>query len=72
MKWISVNDKLPEVNKQVLCWDGEEMSVNRWTGEFKHPRKKTDPIWGDPTGHYDPLGITNYCSHWAELPKPPK
>lgn len=72
MNWISVKNKLPDAEKEVLCTDGEIMVVTSFTGRWKHPRKKEKPIWNDPTGYYSPLGDIDVYSHWAELPQPPK
>jgi hypothetical protein len=59
MKWINVNDKLPEKFHEVLCFrpDLDEIIISSlcWMLE-------TDPIWSDEVSNY---------THWMNLPKPP-
>lgn len=64
--WISIKDKLPEVNRDVLVYKGgfigDLMNVYCYLG---------DDRWEDEYGYFDTAeseGIT----HWMPLPEPPK
>lgn len=58
MKWISVKDKLPKLDKDVLVWDGNYMSV-MWIDRNENRFKSMDSLYHD-------------VSHWMPLPEPPK
>lgn len=61
-EWVSVDDKLPEKNQQVLTYN---------------PMDDREPFWvdylflaGDEKLHWD-MGEDN-VTHWMPLPEPPK
>lgn len=62
-EWISVNDRLPEVNEWVITFYGNSygciMAVLQWTGEF----------WLDA---YRNPEMPELITHWMTLPEPPK
>jgi hypothetical protein len=65
-KWISVEDRLPDKNDDVLCSRGNHigalMDVYTYVGDYK---------WCDTYGYRistEDEGIT----HWMPLPEPPK
>lgn len=64
-KWISVKDRLPEIEKSVLIyypkWDGNEIQV---------AKLDCDGITFDICGEFN-IG-TGVITHWMPLPEPPK
>ena len=61
-EWISVKDRLPEDNTNVLVYRGSLISVYTYIGHNE---------WEDDYGYWsrtDDDGIT----HWMPLPEPPK
>ena len=66
MNWISVKDRLPEENQEVIafgngtCWCGDKGMVT----ECRYNNKE-----GFTHGEYD-CGIA--ATHWQPLPEPPK
>ena len=58
MKWISVKDRLPEIDDSVIvAFDNGDVDHDWFDTEFKH--------WARL--RYDTRNIT----HWMPLPKPP-
>lgn len=56
MKWISVKDRLPEENKEVLCFNNSGFIVqNSWLGLTDQ-----DDKW-----------FKRVFTHWMPLPEPP-
>jgi hypothetical protein len=56
MQWISIKDRLPACDKEVLCTEGENVFIGRledigWSG-------------------YDFMSCD--VTHWMPIPKPPK
>ena len=58
-KWISVKDRLPEEDKRVLVWVGEN--------DRYFPIIDTDRVHNGRWVRWD-----EYISHWMPLPQPPK
>lgn len=61
-EWISVKDRLPEDNTDVLVYHGSLISIYSYMGHNE---------WEDDYGYFsrtDDDGIT----HWMPLPEPPK
>jgi hypothetical protein len=61
MKWISVNDQLPDHENEVLLYDKSKYFPRVTTGFFEH-------------GQWRLFG-TSYAenvTHWMPLPEPPK
>ena len=77
--WISVTDKLPDVNKGdwgnssleclVLMKDGE-MAVAYLIGRWKEWHLGCGHSCGC-SGAYDECGLSDAVTHWMELPEPP-
>lgn len=64
MEWISVKDRLPEKNKEVIFWDGEEMYVRKsyYAGNYE------EKDWC----YSDCCGCVATATHWTPLPEQPK
>lgn len=64
-RWISVEDRLPEIGKSVLIyypkWDGDEIQV---------AKLDLDGMMFDICGEFN-IG-TGAITHWMPLPEPPK
>lgn len=70
MKWISVEERLPELDTEVLCFMDECIEVGKLVDRRAFEERNSvclNPIW-----HFcdciDDLGVT----HWMPLPEPPK
>ncbi len=63
MEWISVKDRLPELNIKILTWNKERRAVIQaiYLGENTKARK-----WACMGGY------TGKITHWMPLPGPPK
>lgn len=86
MPWISVDDKLPEIGKMVLCAiysvdfiapkDGEPLSdVIRWTKEAaEHPHVEFGYYYENEWIDYDGLPMICAPLYWMPIdyPEPPK
>ena len=62
--WISIEDKLPEIEQSVLVWMGNWLGDLMWVRTYKGNGE-----WEDEYGYWqkdEPI------THWMELPKPPK
>jgi len=59
MNWISVRDKTPEREKDVLLFDGQEMIVGAFNGL-------------DFCENYSDYDIMVFATHWMPLPEPPE
>jgi hypothetical protein len=87
MKWISVEDRLPEIGTPVLCYDEHiyrhpiecNFDVCIYYGEYTHlayDEKERKSVLQE--GYRWPLfdrvdnRITRNYSHWMPLPEPPK
>ncbi len=76
--WISVKDKMPEYDKEVLIY-----AVSKTTNEPKvaisylmdkfyfgsRPINLEEPIWHEPWQYFR---ANNTITHWMPLPEPPK
>ena len=58
--WISVKDRLPEEDKEVLAYNGAYMIIAAYA---TNPTK----YWYTITG-----SVTRTITHWMPLPEPPK
>lgn len=68
-EWISVKDRVPEIDKDVLVFDSntKQCSVRYRLNEF-YPdcdEENNKYAWNDQ-------GIINSVTHWMPLPEPPK
>lgn len=69
MKWISVKDKLPEFNKDVLVWLSENQcpeisclyKYNRWFCNLSEDYRDDDTYCTQPL---------EWVSHWMEIEEP--
>jgi hypothetical protein len=67
-KWISVKDKLPEVDELVLLYNNDEGVFRGYRGN-EHP---THIYWAcSPTGSYAGDGSVHDITHWMPLPEGP-
>ena len=66
-KWISIEDKLPEKNNEVLITDGYSV----WGG-FSREYSQNEEGWcwfdNSEEGYFN----TDEITHWMPLPEPPK
>ena len=62
-EWISVDDRLPEDNSDVLAYlrDGDKGRI--------YPANYAKGVWFDCI--FD-IPVTNATTHWMPLPEPPK
>ncbi len=76
-EWISVNDRLPAMNKPVLVTDGEIIDVASRTVAHHYPKgyywfceyaDGYDVVWTLMSWSDEDENVT----HWAELPDLPK
>ena len=71
MKWISVKDKLPIVQVEVVFYvNPYEWWVGMFTPKGKFSKKNVFQYhqhWGD-----DKYYTVENVTHWIQLPKPPK
>lgn len=58
-EWIKVEDRLPEADTFVLVYDGEDVAVVWWTGEY----------FGV---HLNGQDIEVEATHWMPRPAPPE
>lgn len=63
MEWVSVSNKLPDLDKRVLAFDGYEIYV-AWIDDTSIGNWKYSECCGCYT--------FNDVTHWAQLPKPPE
>lgn len=67
-EWISVEDRLPPIDTEVLVLSHGNMSVC----SLIRPDKETaDVVWEDAYGYWDDEGVAS-VTHWMLLPEPPK
>jgi hypothetical protein len=74
MKWISVNDQLPEVSKDILFCDEEKVYFGFY-GYKTTDRERLDLGFIDKEMHSDAIGYAYFeenITHWMPIPKPPK
>ena len=62
MEWISVKDRLPENENEVLIWDGNYIEMG-----FMEYEDKTPVSWRNIE-----MIENNHISHWMPLPIPPE
>lgn len=75
-KWISVKDRLPEVDTNVVVYaEGKNDPIYRIVitsmsdKNIFDPRIKREPYWREPWQFFD----TMYeITHWMPMPEPPK
>lgn len=68
MKWISVEEKLPEVNKEVLAYDTQRIYICH-REEFNGQYNEHWHICEDKCCYAN--ACTGAITHWMELPEPP-
>lgn len=66
MEWISVEDKLPEFEKNVLAFDTQRIYI-----AYRHTEDEYNEHWRVPQDGWT-WGLTSAVSHWMPLPEPPK
>ena len=73
MEWISVKDRLPELDKPVLCYsrikdiDGDSYNVTSLGKRFVNYTQK--PVFVADAGNF---ANTEEILFWMPLPEPPK
>ena len=65
MKWISVEERLPEVGVRVLAFTGSSIWIVK--RRIPAPRQRGGP-WDTPAGFYE----DGFFTHWMPLPDPPE
>lgn len=60
-KWISVDDRFPELDVQVIGWNGIFSHIYQYEGEY----------WINLSVDGD-IGGGTHVTHWLPLPEPPK
>lgn len=77
MEWISIKDRMPEINTEVLAYGQDnadwEMKIKqcKYTGDDKNEHfKREEPIW-IYDDHCCLLQLEN-VTHWMLLPELPK
>lgn len=72
-KWISVKDRLPEIETSVLIYVSKEKEMH--TAQFCNWEKEICDNWHVSAGKYiyDPLVFEREeVTHWMPLPEPPE
>lgn len=65
-KWISVNDRLPEVTGGYLvCTDIGEVCTSIFYVDLPTGLRYEEPHWSNPR-------MNKHITHWAFLPEPPR
>lgn len=66
-QWISVNDRLPEEEGDVLVWivDGKPDGIHHLESEYI-------ANWEDGNFYDGDWNVINGITHWQPLPEPPK
>lgn len=68
MKWLNVEDTLPELHKAVLISDGKEITIG-----FFRQKDSRELIWDKiDRGQYQICFFLKKITHWMPLPEPPK
>jgi hypothetical protein len=73
MEWIATSERLPEQNKYVLFWDGENLrhAVGKYVVEHYQFMGVTEHTWISDGGYGDEYGVdAKDVPAWAELPEP--
>jgi hypothetical protein len=72
-RWISVEERLPEDNQNVIVFVQHPISGHHWL-QIAHMLRamgmdecQDDEWWIDSTGE-----VVYYITHWMPLPEPPK
>jgi len=68
MEWISVEDRLPELEYEVLVWNGTFKKC-----EIRYRENENYPSESDIKNRYvwNCQGIVNEIEYWMPLPPPP-
>jgi hypothetical protein len=64
--WISVKDRLPEIEGEYLAFGYSASDAARWIVVMYDPK---DEFWYELSSDWD---WTDDVTHWQELPEPPK
>ena len=68
-EWISVEDRMPPIDTEVLVFSHGNMRVC----SLIRPDKETaDVVWEDAYGYWDDDEGVAAVTHWMPLPEPPK
>lgn len=62
MEWVGVEDELPKEDKDVLVYNGKDLSVSAIINGYGNQG------WHERDDGYD----YGYVTHWMPLPQPPK
>ena len=68
-EWISVEDRLPPIDTEVLVFSHGNISVCSLVQTDKEVR---DVVWEDVYGYWDDDEGVAAVTYWMPLPKPPK
>ena len=81
MEWISVKDRLPEDNKNIICYikNPVQGDLEVFEGSISHESGyQSTTYWNVhyslTTGYYEATEheVTAAVTHWMPLPEPPK
>jgi len=68
-EWISVEDRLPPIDTEVLVFSHGNMNV---CSLIRPDEEMADVVWEDDYGYWDDDEGVAAVTHWMPLPKPPK
>ena len=66
--WISVRDRLPPLDKEVLVYTNGNIRV---CSLIRPSHETADVVWEDDYGYWDDDEGIAAVSHWMPLPEPP-
>lgn len=70
MKWISVKDRLPDIDVPVLVTDGKEVTAQKM---YMYPQENPVNIgWSDHASGWECEPLIEVVTHWMPLPEPPE
>lgn len=64
MSWISVTERRPKDDRDVLFYDSRYDDIE--LGKFMSTQNGWHPMWADVSI------ASEYVTHWMELPEPPE
>lgn len=74
MEWISVKDRLPDIDKEVLCLcidSDPKYAPNYYIGQYGKDKESNEMSFLEWDNYCSDL-VAVVCSYWMPLPQPPK